>query len=391
MLKKLLIVQFMGLAILAFVVPAIAQEKDKGYGFNESFPELHVFLTNQFYNYQEKAFGDYADEGDPKIAGHSVFIPMSGYIDISSSIRPGLKAEVEFELYKAEKLKFCKLRGVWSPRQWFILSIGRDFVPIGSQDKSYYPTSGYRMFTVAPFLYRSIMRACGWWDSGVHVSGEIPVKNTQKLLYNLSIINGPGWDSTKTGSTTTTTNYMYEQFHNHSRQAMDNNNDKPLVMRLTYSPCKGLEFGGSHFKAKYDQDEKYSCDFTFYHLLYDSDKWNVACEYGKTGRDVGTNINPEKCSTIDKKIHQSSAYLAASYKLLKDKKYVHFLAPAIRYEIFDPWEEDASNKGDRQSITYGINLSPYEHFVIRAAYQHTTEKGAELKNDGMSVESVFEF
>jgi len=233
------------------------------------------------------------------------------------------------------------------------------------------------------------MRACGWWDSGVHVSGEIPVKNTQKLLYNLSIINGPGREdimgSTTVGTTATsdtdTTGYMYEFFHNHARQAMDNNNDKPLVMRLTYSPCKGLEFGGSHFKAKYDQDEKYSCDYTFYHLLYDSDKWNLACEHGRAGIDT----------LYRGKIHQSSAYLAASYKLLKDKKYVHFLAPAIRYEIFDPWEEDASNKGDRQSITYGINLSPYEHFVIRAAYQHTTEKGAELKNDGMSVESVFEF
>ncbi|MBU2600100.1 hypothetical protein KJ849_05965 [bacterium] len=382
MWKKGLFIQFMGLAfILSLAVPSIAQEKDKGYGFNESFPELHVFLTNQFYNYQEKAFGDYADEGDPKIAGHSVFIPMSGYIDISSSIRPGLKAEVEFELYKAEKLKFCKLRGVWSPRQWFILSIGRDFVPIGSQDKSYYPTSGYRMFTVAPFLYRSVIRACGWWDSGVHVSGEIPVKNTQKLLYNLSIINGPGWDSTKTDFDTSTTNYMYEQFHNHSRQAMDNNNDKPLVMRLAYSPYKGLEFGGSHFEAKYDKNEKYSCDFTFYHLLYDSDKWNLACEHGRAGIDT----------LYRGKIHQSSAYLAVSYKLLQDRKCVHFLAPAIRYEIFDPWEEDASNKGDRQSITYGINLSPYEHFVVRAAYQHTTEKGAELKNDGMSVESVFEF
>ncbi|MBI4778035.1 hypothetical protein HY792_03855 [Candidatus Desantisbacteria bacterium] len=389
MLKKVLLVQFIGFAfILSLAVSSMAQEKTNGYGFDEAFPELHVFLTNQFYDYQEKAFGDYADRGDSKIAGHSVFIPMSGYIDISSQIGPGLKAEAEFELYRAEALKYCKLRGVWSPRQWFSLSMGRDFVPLGTQDKSYYPTSGYRMFTVAPFLYRNVMRACGWWDAGVHVSGEIPVKNTQKLLYNLSIINGPGREdimgSTTVGATTSstdTTGYMYEQFHNHARQAMDNNNDKPLVLRLSYSPFKGLEFGGSHFKAKYDKNEKYGCDFTFHHLLYDSDKWNVACEHGRAGIDTKERG----------KIHQSSAYLAASYKLLKDEKHVHFLAPAIRYETFDSWEEDPSDKCDRKSITVGINLSPYEHFVIRTAYQHTTEKGSELKNDGVSVESVFEF
>ncbi len=390
MFKKVLFVQFTVFAsILSLAMPLMAQEKGNEYGFEEAFPELHVFLTNQFYDYEKDAFGDYANRGDSKIAGHSVFIPMSGYIDISSQIRPGLKAEAEFELYRAESLKFCKLRGIWSPRQWFSLSMGRDFVPIGTQDKSYYPTSGYRMFTVAPFLYRTVMRACGWWDSGVHISGEIPVKNTQKLLYNLSVINGPGRDDTVMGSTTvgtTTSNtdatgYMYEQFHNHARQAMDNNTDKPLVMRLAYSPFKGLEIGGSNFKAKYDKNEEYGCDYTFYHLLYDSDRWNVSCEHGRAGIDTKKRG----------KIHQSSSYLATSYKLLKDEKHVHFLAPAIRYEIFDPWEEDASNKGDRKAITVGINLSPYEHFVIRAAYQHTTEKGPELKNDGLSIESVLEF
>ncbi|MDI6781724.1 MAG: hypothetical protein QME49_06470 [bacterium] len=315
---------------------------------------------------------------------------MSGYIDIFSQINPKLKAEAEFELYRSESVKICKLRGIWSPKEWFNLSMGRDFVPIGTQDKSYYPPSRFRIFTVAPYLYRNVMRSSGWWDTGVFVSGKKQLAKQTTLLYDLCVINGPG-DSHQTFNLedkieTNTTGYMYEHFHTDARQYLDNNDDKPLCVRLALSPIEGLEFGGSHFKAKYDDNEKYGCEYTFYHLLYGSDKLDVACEYGRIGLDV----NPAKNPRGDKKIHQSSSYIAASYKILQGK-YVHFLAPSIRCELIDPWEEDPTNKGDRKSISIGVNISPVEHCLIRAAYQYTTEKGAELKNDGLSIESVLEF
>ncbi len=376
----------LGLLISSAVTAQETQEEGLEYGFKSALPEMHVFITNQFYNYGEAEFGKYANAGDKKLAGHSVFIPMSGYIDISSQLNPDIKAEAEFELYRSEAIKTCKLRGVWSPEEWFNLSMGRDFVPIGTQDKSYYPPSRFRMFTVAPYLYRNVMRSSGWWDTGVFISGKRQLAKQVSLLYNLSVTNGPG-DSHQGTATelinnmkTNTAGYMYEHFHTDARQYLDNNGDKPICIRLALSPLEGLEFGGSHFKAKYDDNEKYGCDYTFYHLLYGSDKLDVACEYGRIGIDTKANG----------KIHQSSSYLAASYKILQEK-YVHFLAPAIRYETIDPWEEDTSNKGDRKSISIGVNISPVEHFLIRAAYQHTTEKGTELKNNGVSVETVFDF
>ncbi|MFH1962619.1 MAG: hypothetical protein ABIJ30_07080 [bacterium] len=382
--------------VLILVTPVCAQEKEEklAYGFESALPEMHVFLTNQFYDYGSQAFGKYANEGDNKLAGHSVFIPMSGYIDISSQINSELKAEAEFELYKGESVKICKLRGVWSPKEWFNLSMGRDFVPIGTQDKSYYPPSRFRIFTVSSYLYSNVMRASGWWDTGIFVSGKIPVSKQGAVLYNLSISNGPGDSHQKETKDklvnlmgTNSAGYMYEYFHNKARQSLDNNNDKPLCLRLAYSPFKNLEFGGSYLKAKYDTDEKYGCDYTFYHLLYGSDRWDIDCECGQLGVDV----DPTKNSRGDKKIHQSSAYIAASYKVLQEK-YVHFLAPTIRYEIIDPWEEDTTNKADRKSISIGISISPVEHFLIRTAYQHTTEKGPdELKNDGVSIETVLDF
>lgn len=395
MWKRVLIVHFMVFAfVLSLAIPSIAQQNDKGYGFDEAFPELHVFLTNQFWDYGSQTFGKYANVGDNKEAGHSVFIPMSGYVDISSQINPNLKAEAEFELYKGGDgaLKICKMHGLWTPREWFNLAMGRDFVPIGTQDKSYYPTSGYRMFTVAPFLYRTVMRASGWWDTGVFASGRVQLSKQVALLYNLSISNGPG-DSHQTSTThlvdkmSTKAEYMYEAFHSDARQFMDNNNDKPVCLRLAISPVKELEIGGSYFKAKYDATEQHSCEYTFFHLLYETEHLNLAGEYGQ----IGIDVNPLKNPRGDKKIHQSSAYIAASYKIIEDKYRLHFLAPAIRYETFDPWEEDTTNKGDRKSTSIGIILSPQKHFLIRTAYQHTTEKGPKLENDGLSVETVFEF
>ena len=272
--------------------------------------------------------------------------------------------------------------------------MGRDFVPIGSQDKSYYPTSNFRIFTVSPFLYRTVMRASGWWDTGLFASGRVPLAKQVNLLYNLSVSNGPGDSHQATANfltnnvgTTNSAGYMRESFHADARQFMDNNNDKPVCLRLAISPLKGLDIGGSHFKAKYDAAEKYGCEYTFYHLLYETQQLNLISEYGK----IGIDVNPAKNYRGDSRIHQSSAYIAASYKILQDKYHLHFLAPAIRYEIFDPWEEDTTNKGDRKSTSIGIILSPQEHFLIRAAYQRTTEKGPELKNDGVSVETVFDF
>ncbi|MFH1897197.1 MAG: hypothetical protein ABH886_03015 [Candidatus Desantisbacteria bacterium] len=392
MCKRNMFGQVCGLIwILVISSPVMAQEQQLEYGFKAALPEMHVFLTNQFYNYGKDEFGKYANKGDAKLAGHSVFIPMSGYIDILSQLNSDLKAEAEFELYRAESVKICKLRGVWSPEEWFNLSMGRDFVPIGTQDKSYYPPSRFRMFTVAPYLYRNVMRSSGWWDTGVFISGKKQLTKQVDLLYNISMTNGPG-DSHQTFKledvmgTGTNQGYMYEHFHTDARQYLDNNGDKPVCVRLALSPMEGLEFGGSYFKAKYNGSETYGCDYTFYHLLYGSDKLNVACEYGR----IGIDVNPTKNPRADKKIHQSSAYIAASYKILQEK-YVHFLAPAIRYEIIDPWEEDTSHKGTRKSTSIGVNISPVEHFLIRAAYQHTTEKGPELKNDGVSLETVFDF
>jgi len=367
-----------------------AQEEGLEYGFKAALPKMYVFLTSQFYNYGKDEFGKYANAGDAKLAGHSVFIPMSGYIDILSQLNPDLKAEAEFELYRAESVKICKLRGVWSPKEWFSLAMGRDFVPIGTQDKSYYPPSQFRIFTVAPYLYRNVMRSSGWWDTGVFVSGKKNLTKQVALLYNVSMTNGPG-DSHQTLKLedmmgTNSAGYMYEHFHTNARQYLDNNGDKPVCVRLALLPMEGLEFGSSYFKAKYNDSETYGCDYTFYHLLYGSDKLDVACEYGR----IGIDVNPSKNPRADKKIHQSSAYIAASYKILQEK-YVHFLAPAIRYEIIDPWEEDTTNKGARKSISIGVNISPVEHFLIRAAYQRTMEKGDELKNDGVSLETVFDF
>jgi hypothetical protein len=374
------------LLILLVIAPLSA--KELSYGFIESIAEVHVFLTNQYWYYGEQTFGNYANEGKSSLAGKGVFIPMSAYIDISSWIRPNVMGEVEFELYKGASVKICKLRIVWSPEEWFVLSLGRDFVPIGPQDKTYYPPARFRIFTIGPFLYRKVMRYSGWWDTGVHLSGRIPITGQAAVLYNVSGFNGPGQSSTSKMLHTNDDGYMYELFVGGTRQALDNNKNKAACVRLALSPIKELEFGGSFLKAKYDPDDQYGIDFHFGHLLFGSERLDLAAEYGR----IVVEVDPTQNTRGDSVVTQSSAYAAASYKILKDHAVINYIAPALRYEIFDPWEEHPDNIGERSSLSMGINISPWKYCIFKAAYQMTWEKvDPQLENDGWSFEAVIEF
>ncbi len=217
------------------------------YGFSSSTLETHVYLSIQYWNYENQALGKYADQGSADV-GRSNIIPYSGYIDLSSKINKNLKVEAEFESYKgggsgsagtATGLKICKLRGLWQPIEYLGISMGRDFGLIGMQEKTYYPTSKYKLFTIPPFLHLNVIRYTGWWDSGLFAYSQIPMtlfSPTGKIFLDVSVANGPGICP----ATTVVPNangYMYEYFHDTGRQSTDNNNEKPLTTRL-YRPGK---------------------------------------------------------------------------------------------------------------------------------------------------------
>lgn len=353
------------------------------YGLLSSAIETHVYISIQYWNYEDQALGKYANEGSSS-AGHSDIIPYSGYIDLASVIRKNMKVEAEFELYKGGAIKVCRLRGVWQPEKWMTFSFGRDFGIIGLQDKLYYPTSKYKLFTIPPFLHQSVIRYTGWWDSGAFVSFKLPlplIAEDGEALVDLSVTNGPGIASAGTIKTNTD-GYMYEHFHDAARQATDNNHDKPVAVRCSLLPVKWLEFGGSYMNAKWDSEDQHFAQYAFSHFLCNFERLTVVAEYGQL--KFGTPNNDT--------VSQFSGYFSAGYNVLQGMDYIEFLQPVIRYEHYDSWKEDPSRKGYRESFSAGLRYAPFPGWIIKMAYQITLEsKGPDLDNDGFAAEMVFEF
>lgn len=377
------------------------------YGNKESKVDLHVYLTTALWGFGDQAWGSYANEAS-SLSGRPTFITYSGYIDIRGNISKTVMAEAEFELYKGEtgEFKVTRLRGVWKPSRYFQLVMGRDFPPIGVQDKIYYPTSRYRLIANAPYLYWSILRATGWWDSGVHVSGEIPVgglSKDAKVLWNVSLINGPG-DGHQTGPdyllgkmVPNAQGYMYEAFHDKARQPWDNNNDKAIPVRLALVPSENFEVGGSFMFSKYDDDGDRSANYFFGHLLYGGERLTIASEYGELHLDVdpanmATAANVTNGTSGGSKVTQRSFYASGAYKIIHKKYGIHSLEPVFRYEFMDSWVQDRTDRGDRHAFWMGFRFNPFAGWTLKSAYLIQWEpEGPKLNNNGFVLESVFEF
>jgi len=389
------------------------------YGFDEVAVAVHVYLVTALWNLQDQAFGSFANAGGG-FSGKPQFVTYSGYVNIRGNVTDTLMAEAEFELYKGQDgaTKVTRLRGVWKPSPYFQLALGRDFPPIGIQDRVYYPTSDFRLFAHAPYLYHAIIRATGWWDAGVHLSGYVPlpfIEDKAKLKLAASIINGPGDahqsadDYLQTHITTNEQGYMWEAFHDKARQPWDNNSDKPIAFRVAFSFFDELELGASAMFAKYDANDKLASNYFFGHLLYGGERLTVAAEAGMLKLDVEpanmqSPANAVNETTGDTGVTQFSTYVSAGYKVIYDMWGLEFIEPVVRYEFMDSWMEDATNKGDRHAIWLGLRASPIKGWTIKAAYLIQLETASDadfngdgtvdpatLENDGLIIESVFQF
>ncbi len=226
-------------------------QKGLPYGFKASLPEIHGFLSCQYWNAQDDVQGNYANTGSSSYnTGQNTFLPHSFYIDIISELNSQVFIEGEFEMYRGMKGAFKVGAGriVWHPSEKFVLSMGRQFVLLGFQELAYYPTSKYRFMTWQPYIYEKFLRFTGWWDTGICATGRIPVGENEAFLeYGSMISNGLGDYTTLTNSDGTRKyppinlqGYVFEMFEDHTRQFYDNNDNKPVIWRVGFSPFKGL-------------------------------------------------------------------------------------------------------------------------------------------------------
>ncbi len=391
------------------------------YGFEAALPEVHGFITGQFWNAAPYIQNEYADaslqDGSHYGAGESTFDLHSAYIDIISEFTKEFLIEVEFEIYHSSgvdatgNVKAGSIRGLWHPDPKINISIGRQMVFLGSQEKVYYPTSRYRFFTWQDPLTEKFLRFTGWWDTGVAALGQIPIGDGDMFAeYGLMVSNGPGSETSKTatdagsllGLGTTkgvmkSSGYVYERFTNNLRQRLDNNDNKPISWRIGFSPIKELLFRVEGMQGKYDTNDDYDFNFLTSEIFFSRGKLDSIFGFGQlkfeAPRDtVSGYIWPGG------EVKQMAWYLGAGYKILENKKGINFLQPAARISWIDPNSDVPSSVsqyehyGTRNIYDIGLNYSPWAHVVFRSGYRWQKEtKGPHINNNGFTMEAVFDF
>ncbi len=357
-------------------------------------------MSAQAWNAEAATQGYYANTGSgANASGESTFLPQSFYVDIISEITSTVLVEGEFELYHGSSFKACAERLLWHPSSEFNLSIGRQFVMLGSQEMVYYPTSTYRFFTWQPYLYEKFLRFTGWWDSGIAALGRVNISEDSDMFveYGLMISNGPGDIGSNGTPLMNTRGYVYEQF-NSARQTYDNNDDKPISWRLGFSPIKGLLMRIEGMAGKYDTNDKYDFDYLTSEIFYSAGRLDTMLGLLQLKFDAPADSGTAAVKWPGGEVTQTALYLVAGYKVLDKEMGFNFVQPVLRYQWCNPNAKAPSSVsqyesyGKRQSYELGVNVSPWEHVLFKAAYRwQDIIKGTAIKGDGFTMEAVVDF
>ena len=116
-------------------------------------------------------------------------------------------------------------------------------------------------------------------------------------------------------------------------------------------------------------------------------KWNAPADPSSDGLWPGGNVK------------QRALYVVGGYKVIEKQFGINFLQPVLRYQWFDPNVSSDSptqyrHYGKRQAVDIGLNYSPWEHFLVRAAYrwQDVLKGGNGIKGgNGFTLEVVADF
>lgn len=371
------------------------------YGFESSIPKLHAYVTGQYWDAASYIQNEYADSvGEIQYSpGGKTFTLHSAYIDLTSDITKDFLVEIEFEIYHGGKsFKANNIRGLWHSSPLFNLSLGRQFVLLGSQEDVYYPPSKYRFFTWQPLLYEKFLRFTGWWDTGVKAYGQIPLGQTY-VEYGVMKSNGPGngtslpWGS---NGVMNKNGYVYEMFNNAARQNYDNNSNGPVSYRLGFAPLKGLLFRVEQMEGNYDAADKYGFNYLTSEMFFSKARLDSMIGYGQLKFDSPADKAP--FIWPGGYVKQMSYYVVAGYKIIKNQKSVNYLQPVFRYEWLDPniitqgTADQYKSYGQREAYNVGLNYSPWDHVVFRSAYKWQKELvGPKIKNNGFTLEALMDF
>ncbi|MFQ5454857.1 MAG: porin [Nitrospirota bacterium] len=367
-----------------------AQQKDALYGTKglrfggpEMFAELHGFVNGVYKDF----------EGKPDKGGQSTFDLNHLWLAALAKVHPRVTifGEVEYEHAgkDTKKLSIVVDRAFIDWRvidRYLTLRLGTFNPPIGTELRDYVPP--IRKFWSRPFYVDEVLLH-EWVDAGVRGMGSaMLVPGMLDIEYDIAVINGP------------------RGLRSDDQNNNDNNQDRTFVGRIGFLPQIGeysmLELGISYAKGNYDDASQREFKITVLDAKFNHGGFEIRGEYAKRSGDDQT-VDPPATLESDGTVKNDAPftvladvkgyYLQTAYKVIQNQPSIHYLEPLIRYDWSEGTKDDRSvADGDEWSrITFGINYSPYPHYLVRAEYQIINEDKVDKDNNGFALSAVVDF
>ncbi len=247
--------------------------------------------------------------------------------------------------------------------EWAVLRAGVILMPVGTFNIRHdAPT---RDLTDRPIAYTTIVPST-WFESGVGFYGTIPVGDTQRLTYDLYVVNGLDARIVDGFGFRAARGSHFE----------DNNHDKAVVGRVGYSPTLGFELGLSGYTGAYDKLKNrvnlVNLDFTW--RLGKLELLGEAV-YAQVDEGFVEGFSASSPSNTRDAVPTGmfGFYIQANYHFGIPGLWDHlpdWLASAtmtgvIRYEGKDTDVNRSSRQGDQRRLTLGVNFRPLEAYVLK--------------------------
>ncbi|MBN2406353.1 MAG: hypothetical protein JXJ19_01540 [Elusimicrobia bacterium] len=312
---------------------------------------------------------DGASGGTPMFDPYEVY--LLGTVDVAEDVMGYFELRTEHADVVALRQGYMD----WNITEPFGIRMGYFYQPLGQYWKNYYASTRKLASYAIPMR---MINVTPWGDSGIMFKGEFPVSST-KLNYAVAVTNGLN-DA-----------YIAAAKPRDSRQTRDNNDNKTLGGRIGFVPMGGLEVGVSGNTAKYDLSNDKDLTFTDIDISYYTSDLDIRGEWVQSEADD---------YLTDDSITTSGYFAHIAYKVARDVMGLNYIEPALRYDSIDAgrimgdrFNIDPALQGVVSRISYGLNISPRDNFVLKFEYSMIAEEESdgELDNDAFYMQGCINF
>jgi hypothetical protein len=249
----------------------------------------------------------------------------------------------------------------FSTSEAFALNLGLYLIPFGRYNQSSRP---HQTLLISPPLNVERMYPFFWRDVGVLLEGR-----TRRFFYSAYLGNGLFEDVNLSGG----------------QQFKDNNKNKGKGGRVGLVISQGFEIAYSYYRSKYDEDNSRDLTLQGVDLFWYSEGVLVHAEYSKARMEIPDDTGNAEGFFIQVAIDMGQFRPMACYQHLDYEDGFHgpgFVSPDVP-------GSGISEKMRRWAL--GFTYQASQNFLLKFEYDLNSEKGAELKNDSLSVQVAFSF